>query len=121
MERSTSTVDKNSLKSAFTPEFTKMTPLPIQDLKVFIFMKPNAEVTDPYMTHVISYLQKYNISCYVTEEAKARLKEELESKSTGKAETSILAEHPSYDMDKLTIFTDSNQKEVNLIIECRCV
>ena len=113
MERSTSTVDKNSLKADLTQEFTHLSPIPIKDLKVFIFMKPNAEDLDPYMIHVISFLQKYEIAWYVTEEAWASLKQDKEARSKAEVNNASI---PEYDLDKLTIFSDSNQREVGYLI-----
>lgn len=63
MERSSSTIDKNSSSNHIgLDEFIPLRAIAIKDLKIFIFMKPSKKVLDPYIKRVIEYLQRFSIS-----------------------------------------------------------
>lgn len=63
MERSNSTVDKNSSTTNLgLDEFIPLEGISIKDLKVLVFTKPRKKTLDPYIKRVIEFLQRFSIS-----------------------------------------------------------
>lgn len=80
-------------------------------------MKPNSLKLDPYIMHVIHYLQKFDIKSYVTEEVMEKLKEEIQEATSCSGEAnSDHSDVPEVVLDKLEIFSDSNQNTINRLI-----
>lgn len=118
MERSGSTVDRHALHSNEPLDnFEELEGIAIKDLRVFIFMKPNSLKLDPYIMHVIHYLQRFEIQSYVTEEVMEKLREEVqEGTSCGDEANSEQSDVPEVDLDKVEIFSDANQSKINRLI-----
>lgn len=116
MERSGSTIDKNSLKFNTDEGFLSLRPLKISELRVLIFCKINSVKLTPYVQKVIDYLQKFNIRCFVTEEVFKLLqtdftlcpKEESDEKTGESADSGCI--------DKIEILQDENVNIINRVI-----
>ncbi|CAI2368532.1 unnamed protein product [Moneuplotes crassus] len=118
MERSYSTIDKtSSTQHLEAEEFTPLKSLPIKSLKVFIFMKPSKKVLDPYIKRVIEFLQRFSISCYVTEPVMQLLKESfIEPAEVEDDQSSSYSDTTKIDLDCIEIFSEENQSSINRII-----
>lgn len=57
MERTVSTIDKNSLDIFNCEDFDKLEPINVRDLRVLIFMKNNLEIISSYITPILEFLQ----------------------------------------------------------------
>lgn len=118
MERTNSTVDKHSMCLDNMDNFTELKGIALKDMKVFIFMKPNTLRLDPYIMHVIEYLQKFNIVCYVIEEVMDLLKAEIKASTEEPQDvpTNERKKIPMVDLDKLELFIDASQTRINRLI-----
>jgi len=118
MERSDSTIDKNSSSMNIgSTEFEKLKGMAIKNLEVFIFMKPNTLRIDPHLISVLEYLQKFNITWYITETVLDLLKEASGEGSVNDEDTlSNTTDISNIDLESLVIFSDQNQNKINRII-----
>ena len=118
MERSGSTIDKNSLKFNTDEGFLSLRPLKIKDLKVLIFCKTNALKLSPYIQNVIEYLQKFNIRCFVTEEVLKLLETDFAICPRGSADDETVGSSNCgcIDIEKIEVLQDENVNIINRVI-----
>jgi NAD kinase len=116
MERSNSTIDSNSSLGFAEEDYTPLKGTAIKELEVFIFMKPSTIRLDPYIMHVIAYLQTFSINCYITNQVLDLLKSSISSAVEGNDIDTEDHEIPKIDLDSLKIFTDKNQSVINRLI-----